>query len=64
MHLTRLTLATLSFVASAGVALLAGTATIAAAAPAGSAVSWGTSRPAFDPCPCDNPICRPACRVS
>jgi hypothetical protein len=63
MRVIRLTLAVLSLVASAGVGLLAGTVTSASAAPAaGSAASSG-SHSAFEPCPCDKPICRPGCFV-
>jgi hypothetical protein len=55
-----------SAMALAGVGLLAGMETGAAAVPAGSAVSSGSSgssQGAFQPCPCDKPICRPGCIV-
>jgi hypothetical protein len=63
VHVTRLTLAMFSVMALAGVGLLAGMETGAAAVPAGSAVSSGSSQGAFQPCPCDKPICRPGCLV-
>jgi hypothetical protein len=60
--------------AAAGLAVLAGTMTgataahAAASSPAHAAASVSAdaataaqSRPRFDPCPCDNPVCRPAC---
>jgi hypothetical protein len=52
--------------AAAGLAVLAGTITGTTAARAAASVSahaTATAQPGprFDPCPCDNPICRPAC---
>jgi hypothetical protein len=52
--------------AAAGLAILTGTITgttaARAAAPA-SAHATATAQPGprFEPCPCDNPICRPVC---
>ena len=52
--------------AAAGLAVLAGTMTgttaARAAAPASArAAATAQSGPRFEPCPCDNPICRPVC---
>jgi len=52
--------------AAAGLAILTGTITgttaARAAAPASAhATAMAQPGPRFDPCPCDNPICRPAC---
>jgi len=58
--------AAMSVLAAAGLAVLAGTITGTTAARAAASVSahaTATAQPGprFDPCPCDNPICRPAC---
>ena len=52
--------------AAAGLAVLAGpitgtTAARAAASVSARATATAQPGPRFDPCPCDNPICRPAC---
>ena len=52
--------------AAAGLAVLTGTITGTTAARAAAPASARTAAtaqpgPRFDPCPCDNPICRPAC---
>lgn len=52
--------------AAAGLAILAGTITGTTAARAAASVSApaataAQSGPQFDPCPCDNPVCRPLC---
>ena len=58
--------AAMSVLAAAGLAILTGTITgttaARAAAPASAhATAMAQPGPRFDPCPCDNPICRPAC---
>ena len=55
--------------AAAGLAVLAAPMTGATAAHAAASVSTraaaaALSRPIFDPCPCDNPVCRPLCHQS
>lgn len=52
--------------AAAGLAVLAGTITGTTAARAAAPASAHTAAtaqpgPRFEPCPCDNPICRPVC---
>lgn len=52
--------------AAAGLAVLTGTITGMTAARAAASVTTRATAtaqpgPRFDPCPCDNPICRPAC---
>jgi hypothetical protein len=52
--------------AAAGLVVLGGTMTGTTAAPAAASVSSHAvtaahSRPMFEPCPCDKPICRPGC---
>jgi hypothetical protein len=52
--------------AAAGLAVLAGTMTgttpaHAAASVSAEATPAAHSRPMFDPCLCDNPVCRPLC---